>query len=373
MNIKIRKAILLENLLKVEKAISTKNIIPILSGIKFDLTNDGLYLTASDNDITIQTFIDKANIDSIEKCGSIVLQGRYIVEIIRKLPGEFISLVMIDEYKVCITSESSTFNLNAIDPNEFPKTDMEDGNVKIELSKETFKSIINQTAFATSNQETRPLLTGINFKVDGDVLECTATDSYRLAKQVIKLNQVYNEKINIVIPCKNILELMKILKDDENKLQIHIFQNRVLFKFDNVLLQSRLLNGTYPDTSKLIPTDYTLKIEAPLMQLYNVVDRASLLSNDKEKNVIKLVTKENIMTISSNSPEIGRVEEHLNIVKEINNDITIAFSSKYMMDALRALKCEKVIILFSSEVKPIILKNPENDNITQLILPIRTY
>ena len=109
------------------------------------------------------------------------------------------------------------------------------------------------------------------------------------------------------------------------------------------------------------------------MQLYDVVDRASLLSNDKEKNVIKLQTKKDIMTISSNSPEIGRVEENLNIVKEVDNDITISFSSKYMMEALRALKCEKVVILLSSEVKPIILKNPENDNIVQLILPIRTY
>ena len=373
MNLKIKKSILLENLLKVEKAILTKNIIPILSGIKFDLTEKGLYLMASDNDMTIQTFIDKANIEEIKTIGSVVLQGRYIVEIIRKLPGEDISLVMVDEYKVCITSDSSTFNLNAIDPNEFPKINMEDGKVQVELSKEMFKNIINQTSFATSTQETRPLLTGINLKIDGDVLECTATDSYRLAKQSIKLNNFYQEKINIVIPCKNILELMKILKEDEDMLHIHIFQNRVLFKFDNVLLQSRLLNGTYPDTSKLIPTEYTLKIEAPLMQLYNVVDRASLLSNDKEKNVIKLVTDKNIMTISSNSPEIGRVEEKLSIEKLVDSDISIAFSSKYMMDALRALKCEKVIILFSSEVKPIILKNPENDNITQLILPIRTY
>ena len=373
MNLKIRKSVLLENLLKVEKAISSKNIIPILSGIKFDLKEEGLYLTASDNDITIQSFIDKANIDDIKACGSVVLQGRYIVEIIKKLPGEVISLVMIDEYKVCIKSDASTFNLNAIDPNEYPKTNLEDGKVKIDLPKEEFKNIINQTSFATSNQETRPLLTGINFKVVEDVMECIATDSYRLAKQVIKLNQIYSDTINIVIPCKNILELMKILKDDNSNLQMHIFQNRVLFKFDNVLLQSRLLNGTYPDTSKLIPTDYTLKIEAPLMQLYNVVDRASLLSNDKEKNVIKLETNNNIMTISSNSPEIGRVEEQLTIQKEVESDITISFSSKYMMDALRALKCEKVIILFGSEVKPIILKNPENDNITQLILPIRTY
>lgn len=373
MNLKIKKDILLDNLMNVSKAISSKNIIPVLSGIKFDLTIEGLYLTASDNDITIQSFIDKKDIESIDKEGSIVLQGRYIVEIIRKLPGDIISMEVIDEYKVWIHSKTAEFNLNAINPQEFPQNNMSDTKNPIYLDKTNFKTILSQTSFATSTQESRPLLTGVNFKIAGNTLECTATDSYRLAKSIVTIENTLDNVVNIVIPCRNLLELIKIIKDDDKKLEMHVFSNRVLFKFDNILFQSRLLNGTYPDTSKLIPEEFLIKMIAPKQELYDVIDRASLLSNDKEKNIIKLETKKNQLIISSNSPEIGRVEESLEIVKETNNDIVISFSSKYMMDAMRSIRSNKVLLLFNSEVKPIILKEVDNDNITQLILPIRTY
>ncbi len=373
MNLKIKKDILLESLLHVSKAISSKNIIPVLSGIKFDLKKEGLYLTASDNDITIQSFIASKDIDSIEKEGSIVLQGRYIVEIIRKLPGNVISIEVIDEYKVWIHSKTSEFNLNAINPNEFPQTNLNDSKNPIYMDKTSFKNILLQTSFATSTQESRPLLTGINFKIEENKLECTATDSYRLAKSIIDIDTTVENPINIVIPCRNLIELLKILKEDNKKLEFHVFSNRILFKFDNILFQSRLLNGTYPDTSKLIPDEFLIKMVAPTQELLDVIDRASLLSSDRDKNTIKLETKNNKMIISSNAPEIGRVEETLDIVKETENDIIISFSSKYMMDALGSLTTNKVELLFNSEIKPIILKEVGNDKITQLILPIRTY
>ena len=259
MKLVIKKDILLENLSNVSKAISSKNIIPVLSGIKFDLTSKGLFLTASDNDITIQAFINSKAIDSIEKEGSIVLQGRYILEIIRKLPGEIIEMEVVDEYKVWIHSNTSEFNLNAINPNDFPQTNLNETKMPIIIEKHSLKDIINQTAFATSTQESRPLLTGINFKITNEEIECTATDSYRLSKKVLKLKNNLDNPVNIVIPCRNLLELTKIIKDDESKIEIHVFNNKVLFKFDNLLFQSRVLNGTYPDTSKLIPEEFTIK------------------------------------------------------------------------------------------------------------------
>ena len=373
MKLKIKKDLLLENLSNVSKAISTKNIIPVLSGIKFDLTNEGLYLTANDNDITIQAFIISNDIESIEKEGSIVLQGRYILEIIRKLPGDIIDIELVDEYKVWIHSNSSEFNLNGINPDDFPQTNLTETKMPIIIEKHLIKDIINQTAFATSTQESRPLLTGINFKIDTEKIECTATDSYRLSKKVLKLNNQLDDAVNIVIPCRNLLELIKIIKDDDSKIELHVFNNKVLFKFDNLLFQSKVLNGTYPDTSKLIPEEFLIQLEAPLQQLYDVIDRASVLASDKEKNIIKLESRGNELIISSTSLEIGRVEEKLEVLNESQNDIVISFSSKYMMEALKAIKSNKVILLFNSEIKPIILKDVENDDITELILPIRTY
>lgn len=374
MKIKIKKELLLENLNKVSKAISTKNLIPILSGIKFDLTKEGLTLTASDNDITIQTFIPADNKDmEIEKEGSIIIQGKYVLDIVRKLPDEFINIEVIDELKILIYAENSEFNLNGINQKEYPNVALENSKNFVKINTKLFKTIINQTAFATSTDESRPILTGINIKITGDILECSATDSYRLAKKQAKLNEIAGETYNIIVPGKNIVEFMKILNEGNEELEIHIFSNKVLFKQNNLLFQSRLVSGNYPNVNNLIPSDSFLKITANLSNLYDVIDRASILTSDKEKNIVTLDTNKNLLIVRSSSAEIGRVEEKMNITKDNEEEIKISFSAKYMMDALRSFEGDTVELAFEGEVKPIIIKDVEDPNLTQLVLPIRTY
>ena len=374
MKIKIKKELLLENLNKVSKAISTKNLIPILSGIKFDLTKEGLILTASDNDIKIQTFIPADNKDmEIEKEGSIIIQGKYVLDIVRKLPDEFINIEVIDELKILIYAENSEFNLNGINQKEYPNVALENSKNFVKINTKLFKTIINQTAFATSTDESRPILTGINIKITGDILECSATDSYRLAKKQAKLNEIAGETYNIIIPGKNIVEFMKILNEGNEELEIHIFSNKVLFKQNNLLFQSRLVSGNYPNVNNLIPSDSFLKITANLSNLYDVIDRASILTSDKEKNIVTLETNKNLLIVRSSSAEIGRVEEKMNITKDNEEEIKISFSAKYMMDALRSFEGDTVELAFEGEVKPIIIKDVEDPNLTQLVLPIRTY
>ncbi|CCZ60281.1 dNA polymerase III subunit beta [Clostridium sp. CAG:710] len=374
MKIKIKKELLLENLNKVSKAISTKNLIPILSGIKFDLTKEGLTLTASDNDITIQTFIPADNKDmEIEKEGSIIIQGKYVLDIVRKLPDEFINIEVIDELKILIYAENSEFNLNGINQKEYPNVALENSKNFVKINTKLFKTIINQTAFATSTDESRPILTGINIKITGDILECSATDSYRLAKKQAKLNEIAGETYNIIVPGKNIVEFMKILNEGNEELEIHIFSNKVLFKQNNLLFQSRLVSGNYPNVNNLIPSDSFLKITANLSNLYDVIDRASILTSDKEKNIVTLETNKNLLIVRSSSAEIGRVEEKMNITKDNEEEIKISFSAKYMMDALRSFEGDTVELAFEGEVKPIIIKDVEDPNLTQLVLPIRTY
>jgi DNA polymerase-3 subunit beta len=374
MKFSINKEILLEGLNNVSKALSSKTLIPVLNGIKFVLKKEGLYLIGSDSDITIQTFIEKDKyINSVEKEGSIILQGRYIVEIIRKLPNEIINIEVIDGLKTLISTKNTEFNLNGIDPNEYPNIKFEESKEPILLNKRIFKNIIMQTSFSISTQETRPLLTGVNFKINKDTMECIATDSYRLSKKVVKLDKKYNDPINIIVPGKNLMELFKIIDDEDNNIEIHIFNNKILFKLDNILFQTRLLNGTYPDTSKLIPEEYLIEIMCNTEEFYNVIDRASLLMNDRDKNIVKLETKKKIIVISSNAPEIGRVEERLDVNKKGDDDIKISFSARYMMEAIKSFKSEQIRILLNGEIKPIIIKALDDDNLIQLILPIKTY
>lgn len=226
----VKKEILLESLNNTSKAISTKNLIPILTGIKFDLKEDGLYLYASDTDVSIRTYIPKDKLTSLDEVGSIVIGGKYIVEIIRKLPNTDISIEVIDGYKMIVSTDNTEFNLNGVNPNEFPNLDLDETKEPIVINTEVFKEIINQTVFATSPSETRPLLTGINFRISGNELEVLATDSYRLARKLVSIDHEIENDVNIVIPGKNLVELSKMLDDEDSSLEIHLFSNKVLFK-----------------------------------------------------------------------------------------------------------------------------------------------
>ena len=323
MKFTIKKELLLEALSKVSKAISTKNLIPVLAGVKFELKKKKLTLTASDNDITIQTIIDSSNEEEfkIENEGSIIIQGKYILDIVRKLPDQFINIEVIDELKILIYTENSEFNLNGISESEYPNVGLEESKKKIDIKVGTLKNIVYQTAFASSNEESKPVLTGINFNIVGDILECNSTDSYRLARKVIKLDNVSEENYNIVIPSHNILEFTKILGDDEDIIELHIFNNKILFKTGNLKFESRLINGTYPNTSNLLPDTSFLVVSTNLNDFYNVIDRVSILTSDKEKNIVTLETQGNTLILRSSSVEIGRVEEKMQIEKNNSEEI----------------------------------------------------
>ena len=366
----VKKEILLDSLNNTSKAISTKNLIPILTGIKFDLKEEGLYLYASDTDVSIRTYIPRDKLTSLDEVGSIVIGGKYIVEIIRKLPNTDISIEVIDGYKLIISTDNTEFNLNGVNPNEYPNLDLDETKEPIVINTEVFKEMINQTVFATSPSETRPLLTGINFRISGSELEVLATDSYRLARKLVSIDHEVENDVNIVIPGKNLVELSKMLDDEDSTLEIHLFSNKVLFKYGNMVFLSRLLSGTYPTTSNIIPKDFNIELECSFDDLFNMIDRASLLTSDRDKNTIKLSLNKNELMISSNSPEIGKVEEKIEV--ESDKEINISFSSKFMLDAIKSFNKEKIIICMNNDSSPIVIKNSEDTSLVQLVLPIKT-
>ena len=376
MKLKIKKELLLENLNKVSKAISTKNLIPTLAGIKFDLSEKGLTLTASNNDITIEKFIeiDKKNMN-VEKEGIVILPGKDIVDIVRVIPEEEINIEVFDEAKVLIYTddEKIKYDLNVINKNDYPNANLERSETFVTIKAKDLQTIVRETAFATSNDESRPVLTGISFKINGDLLECVATDSYRLAKKNLRLEKPIEESYNIIIPGKNIVEFSKIIDSDDKEVKIHVFNNKVLFENENLLFQSRLISGNYPPTSKSIPEEFSLTIKAKLSQLYNVIEQASILTTDKEKNIVSLTTKDNLLTVKSVSNEKGKAEMKMNIEKDSKEEITIAFSARFMMEALNALSTDEIEMSFVGEVKPIVIKNNVDDGLLQLVVPIRTY
>ena len=373
MKFSIKKNIILEQLTNVSKAISTRNIIPILNGIKFELTKEGLSLTASDSDLTIKSFIPSDKIDNIEVEGNIIIQSKYILDIIKKLPSDVVNFEVIDSLKILIYTETSQYNLNCLNILDYPQIELKDNDHFITLKSGDLKKMIKQTIFAVSTQESRPLLTGINIKVNGNLLECIATDSYRLAKKNVNLSDNYEEIVDIVIPGRNINELDKIINEEDKNVDIHIFENKIMFKYENIIFQSNLLNGSYPNTANFIPSEFEHIISVKLNNYFNAIDGASLLTQSKEKNIVKMDANQNELIISSYASEIGKAENRITVDRNIMDDISISFSAKYMMDALRTFEDEDIIICMNSDSKPIVIKSVSDESLIQLVLPIKTY
>lgn len=328
-------------------------------------------MQASDSELTIKTTIEAKNIVNIEKEGRAVLQSRCLLEIIRKMPSEIINFELTDNNNIKIYSDINEYIIECYNIGEYPNIALEKSQNTIYLESKILKEMINQTSYAMSMQEVRPLLTGLNLKINGDILECTATDSYRLSKKTVKLKDSINSNINIVIPGKSVNELVYILKDEGN-VEIDLFKNKVLFHYNNILFQTALLNGLTPDTSNYIPKDFNYMINLNLKEFYSAIDRASTIMVSKDKNIIKMVIDNKKMTLFAASSD-SKSKEELTIDSNNKEKLEISYSSKYMLDALKVLDSENIILLINGDDKPIIINSVDDDTIIELILPIKTY
>lgn len=377
----VQKDKLVESVNDVLKAVSTRTTIPILTGLKITAVEDGITITGSDSDISIESFIPKEDgenifVEVIQE-GSIVLQAKVFGDIVKKLPHSQVQLEVVDHFNTKISSGTAEFNLNGLDPEEYPQLPQISEEQSFQIQADLLKELVRQTVFAVSSQESRPILTGVNWKVeDGDII-CTATDSHRLALRKAPIEASQNQVIpqsNIVIPGKSLNELNKILDDSSELIDIVITENQVLFRTKNLLFLSRLLDGNYPDTSKLIPNDYKTEMVVSSKEFLQAIDRASLLARETRNNVVKFSTKEkNKIQLSSNIPEIGKVLEELTCQSIEGEELKISFSSKFMMDALKAIDTPEVKISFTGAMRPFLIRTLEDDSILQLILPVRTY
>lgn len=379
MKLTIRKDQLNEAIQQVSKASPARPAIPILGGIKFDVTHQGVTLTASDTDISIQSFIPVENgeyvVARIDKPGSVVLPAKFIVEIVKKLPSDDVEIEVLDHHQTMIRSGSSDIQMVGLDPEEFPVLPtIEESNV-LSVPGDLLKSMIRQTIFAASTSEQTPILTGALWNLAEGQLKFVATDRHRLASRsasVSSENADYRFS-NVVISAKTMAELSRLVPDDNTHVEIVVTNNQVLFKIGHILFFSRILDGTYPDTSKIIPQQFKTELVLDTKKLTDAIDRAYLMSREEKTNIVRLVTQEDgSVEISSSSTELGRVKELLD-VKEMNGEpLRIAFNSKYVLDALKVIDSEKLFIGFNGAMSPIIFRPTDHLHSLHLILPYRT-
>jgi DNA polymerase III subunit beta len=378
MRFTIQRDRLVQSVQDVMKAVTSRTTIPILTGIKIVATNEGVTFTGSDSDISIESFIpNEENGDEIvelKQSGSIVLQAKFFSEIVKKLPTDTVEIVVENHLQTVIRSGKSEFKLNGLDAEEYPHLpQIEEENV-FRIPTDLLKIMIRQTGFAVSTSETRPILTGVNWKVENNELVCTATDSHRLALRKARMDTENGDSYNVVIPGKSLNELSKILDDSNDLVEIVITENQVLFKAKHLLFYSRLLEGNYPDTSRLIPSENKTNVTVNTKEFLHAIDRASLLAREGKNNVVKFATIDGgVVEVSSNTPEIGNVVEEIQAIEVEGEELKISFSAKYMMDALKALEGTEIKINFTGAMRPFVIRPLNDDSILQLILPVRTY
>lgn len=376
MQFTINRNLFIENLNNAMRAISSRATIPILSGIKLVLTNDSLLLTGSDTDISIEIKIPVSDDLQVISTGSIVLPARFFSEIIKKLPGKDFSFEVKESFQTRIISENSEFTINGLDANNYPRLPEISDESSFTISGKTFREIINETQFAVATQESRLVLTGVHFTFNPNMIKAVATDSHRLSERTISLDNGPQKETDLIIPGKSLQELSRIIGETDPQVRICPGDNQVLFEIGNILFYSRLLEGSYPDTDRLLPKDSSTSVEFELSELSSALDRASLVTHAGRNNVVKLNldVQNQTVKLSGESAEIGNVEEDVSFKNLEGENLEISFNPDYLRDALRASITDAVVMKFTQPLRPFtVTPNRDDVNFVQLITPVRTF
>lgn len=361
---------------EVNKAISTKSLIPILSGIKITADQSGITLIASNSNIFIEKFIpvsiEDEKIATILKAGTIVVPAKYFIEIIKKMPSD-IAIKSKNEQLITIQSEEITLSLNGFPADEFPNVPLIDNHAEIKVETEQLIEVFKQTVFAVAKNESRPVLTGVHIELSNNKLICAATDSHRLAIRETRLSS--DIKVNCIVPSATISELLKLMNSNSEFVYIYLSESHIIFTLGTTTLYSRLIEGKYPNISNLIPNDFKTIINIDRKKILQGVDRSSLLASEWANNNVNLeIINESTIKISSNASQIGQISETQQIdAIQGEKQLNIFFDGRFMVDALRAIKEETITLSFGGSMRPILIEAGEQSAAVHLISPVRAY
>ena len=375
-NFSINKNLFLQALNTTKRAISLKNAIPILSTVKIDVTNEGITLIGSNGQISIENFISIKNENAgllVTSSGSILLEATFFINVVSSLPDVTLDFKEIEQKQIVLTSGKSEITLKGNDADQYPRIQEISASNPLVLETSVLKNIINETAFAASTQESRPILTGVHFVLtENKNLKTVATDSHRMSQKKIVLEK-NGDNFDVVIPSRSLREFSAVFTDDIETVEIYFTNNQLLFRSENISFYTRLLEGNYPDTDRLIPTEFTSIVTFDKNNLRYAMERARLLSNATQNGTVKLEIINGVVSAHVNSPEVGRVNEEIDTESISGQDLTISFNPTYLIDSLKAINSEKVTISFISAVRPFTLvPNEDTENFIQLITPVRT-
>ncbi|MBE6020143.1 MAG: DNA polymerase III subunit beta [Clostridiales bacterium] len=365
MKIICQQSVLNKALATVYKAITNRTTIPILKGILIETTsNNSIKLTATDSEISIEKECECI----VEEPGSIVLYSKLFTEMIRKLPN---SDVIIEEQNGNVNIKCKTYSSDivSLQAEEFPNISEVEELEKIVLDKEAFKRMVRKTAFAASTDESRGILTGVLIEIKDNLISMVALDGFRMS--MVKEETVSDKDIKVVISARLLNEVTKILSDEdqEEDFVLIIDKKKAVFIIGTTKITLRLLEGNFINYNEIIPKVHKCIVKADRRELVDVIERASLIVKEGKNNLIKIKIEENAAVISSRSEE-GKIKEEISVDVE-GEGLEIGFNSKYILDVMKVIDDDEVVLEFNTNVTPCLVKPVEGSSFEFLILPVR--
>ncbi len=365
MKFTVEKASLEKAIMTALGAVSSKSAIPALEGLLLTVSDRTLTVTGYDLEIGITSTI----LCDIDEDGSVVLAAGKLAEIVRALPADTIQITVDESCKTELVGGSAVFNIIGTPALEYPELPTFEFRNTLRISHRAMQSMIRQTIFACSQNETKPIFTGCLFEAEGEDLTVVGVDGYRLAIRREKIKNDAEEKLEFVIPAKTLSRLARMLDESENEVVIHLADRNVLFSIENNTLITRLIDGTFLNYKKTLVFEKKIEVVADVKQLCDSIRRASLIINERQRSPIKLGFNDDVVTLECVSP-IGRVEDCFR-VSSSGGDLVIGFNNKYLLDAFSNTREESVRIAFKDPLSPMVITPLEGDAFTFLVLPVR--
>ena len=374
MDFRVNSTELVKALSHIHGIVEVRHTLPILSNIIILAEENRLSFSSTNLDIFCSDSISA----QINKNGSTSVSASTFYEIVKRLPaGSDIQITLSKEDSTLIIKcGRSKFNLTTISPEDFPKISTDDLSTKFVLSATELKRMIDKTKFAISNEETRYYLNGIFFhrtqKNSIDILRAVATDGHRLAQYDIPLPQGANDMNGIIIPKKTILELRRVLDDASGDINIELNENKVRFAFNDIQITSKVIDGTFPDYTKVIPTSNDKIIITKNDELKNSIERVSAVAINEEvkSKAIKIFFESNKLLLNVDSTSRGSAVEEIDISYE-QDKVEIGFNSRYLIDICNEIDGEKITLKLLDSTSPAIILDESDENLFFVLMPMR--
>lgn len=376
MKVKLSTKTFVKELDKVNLAIDAMVPLPALKSIKMTVDEDSITLLSSNTDITIQSVYENDDLEVIET-GEVLVPALIFSNIIKKLNGENITVTM-EGTVLTVKGKKSKYQVNTIRVDDYPNIDISNDGTAFDIDSKLLSSILGETSYAVSKSEIKPILTGVNlvYSKANKRLITAATDGYRLAK--IKTDITSDgDDFNIIIPEKAVKKVLKIIKnlDDDKNFKMTVSLKKVSIQTGNILIIFRLVDGSYPDTNRLVPNSFNTMVEVDKGSLIESIKRVSLIANDQNENYVKITLKNNTLILETRTLEVGNAQDFISDVKVSGKEKEFeeTFSVRFILDALANINSDGMVRLYRvGALKPYVFNAPEKKGI-HLILPVRAH